>query len=56
LIATGGTAEAAVKLIRKSGGDVVGASFVIDLSDLGGAKRLEGLGIHLHTLFGFEGH
>jgi adenine phosphoribosyltransferase len=56
LIATGGTAEAAVKLIRKSGGDVVGASFVIDLPDLGGAKRLEGLGIHLHTLFGFEGH
>ncbi|MBK9079717.1 MAG: adenine phosphoribosyltransferase [Hyphomicrobium sp.] len=40
LIATGGTAEAAVKLIRRSGGDVVGATFIVDLPELGGIKRL----------------
>ena len=56
LIATGGTAEAAAKLIRKSGGDLVGAAFVIDLPDLGGKGRLEALGIACHTLVAFEGH
>ena len=56
LIATGGTAEAAAKLIRKSGGELVGAAFVIDLPDLGGAKRLAALGIASHTLMAFEGH
>jgi adenine phosphoribosyltransferase len=55
LIATGGTAEAAVKLLRKLKADVVGAAFVIDLPDLGGAARLAGLGIHCHTLMSFEG-
>src|SRR5205823_771198 len=39
LIATGGTAEAAVKLIQRSGGKVVGATFIVDLPDLGGTKR-----------------
>ena len=39
LIATGGTAEAAIELIRRSGGEIVAAAFVIDLPDLGGAKR-----------------
>jgi adenine phosphoribosyltransferase len=56
LIATGGTAEAAAKLIRKSGGNLVGAAFVIDLTDLGGAKRLKALGIDCHVLLDFEGH
>ena len=56
LIATGGTAEAAAKLIRKSGGDLVGAAFVIDLPDLGGAKRLAALNIKSHCLMAFEGH
>ena len=56
LIATGGTAEAAVKLIRKSGGNIVGAAFVIDLPDLGGAGRLRALGINCHVLLAFEGH
>ena len=56
LIATGGTAEAAAKLIRKSGGDLIGAAFVIDLPDLGGAKRLEAHGIYCHVLLAFEGH
>jgi adenine phosphoribosyltransferase len=56
LIATGGTAEAAAKLIRKSGGDLVGAAFVIDLPELGGAKRLRALNIDCHCLLAFEGH
>ena len=56
LIATGGTAEAAVKLVRRSGGDIVGACFIIDLPDLGGAKKLSALGIKPHALMAFEGH
>ena len=56
LIATGGTAEAAVKLVRRSGGDVVGACFIIDLPDLGGAKKLAAIGIKSHALMAFEGH
>jgi adenine phosphoribosyltransferase len=56
LIATGGTAEAAAKLIRRSGGDLVGAAFVIDLPDLRGRSRLEALGVGCHTLVAFEGH
>ena len=55
LIATGGSACAAVELIRRSGGEVVGASFVIDLPDLGGRKRLEALGVSVHALMEFEG-
>jgi adenine phosphoribosyltransferase len=56
LIATGGTAEAGAKLVRKVGGVVVGAAFVIDLPDLGGTARLEAHGIPCHTLIAFEGH
>lgn len=56
LIATGGTAEAAVKLVRALGADVVSACFVIDLPDLGGARRLEGLGIPVQALLAFDGH
>ncbi|MBC8021356.1 MAG: adenine phosphoribosyltransferase [Methyloceanibacter sp.] len=55
LIATGGTAEAAVKLLRKLNADVVGATFVIDLPDLGGSTRLAGLGIECHSLMSFAG-
>ncbi len=55
LIATGGTAEAAVKLLRKLKADVVGAAFVIDLPDLGGSARLAELGVECHTLMSFEG-
>lgn len=55
LVATGGTAEAAVKLIRKAGGVVPCASFIIDLPDLGGRKRLEAMGLHVRTLVEFEG-
>jgi adenine phosphoribosyltransferase len=56
LIATGGTAEAAVKLLRKLKADVVGAAFVIDLPDLGGSTRLAGLGVECYTLMSFPGH
>jgi len=55
LIATGGTAEAATALIRMSGGDLVAAAFVIDLPDLGGAKRLAARDVVVHTLVSFEG-
>jgi adenine phosphoribosyltransferase len=55
LIATGGTANAAIELIRKSGGEVVAAAFVIDLPDLGGSARLKDKGVKVHTLVEFEG-
>jgi adenine phosphoribosyltransferase len=56
LIATGGTAEAGAKLIRRAGGMLVGAAFIIDLPELGGAAKIEALGIPCHTLIAFEGH
>jgi adenine phosphoribosyltransferase len=56
LIATGGTAEGAVKLLRQAGAEVVAACFVIDLPDLSGVKRLEALGVPVRTLVAFEGH
>ena len=56
LIVTGGTAEGAVKLLQRMGADVVAACFVIDLPELGGAKKIEALGVPVHTLVKFEGH
>jgi adenine phosphoribosyltransferase len=56
LIATGGTAEAAVKLLKKIGAEVVATVFVIDLPDLGGAKRIEALDVPVRSLIAFEGH
>jgi adenine phosphoribosyltransferase len=56
LVATGGTANAAIDLIRKSAGDVVAAAFVIDLPDIGGSQRLRDKGVKIHTLVSFEGH
>jgi adenine phosphoribosyltransferase len=56
LIATGGTAEGAVKLLSQMGADVVAACFVIDLPDLGGRKKLEALGVNVRTLVEFPGH
>ncbi len=55
LLATGGTAEAGIRLIERLGGEVVGCAFVIDLPDLGGRARLEKLGMKVHTLVSFEG-
>ncbi|WP_293858716.1 adenine phosphoribosyltransferase [uncultured Alsobacter sp.] len=56
LIATGGTATAAVQLLQRIGAEVVAAIFVIDLPDLGGADKLRALGVPVRTLIGFEGH
>jgi adenine phosphoribosyltransferase len=55
LVATGGTAEAAVKLLRKLGAEILGACFVINLPELGGAARLEALGVPVRTLVSFDG-
>ena len=56
LIATGGTAEAAAKLVEKSGGEVLGFIFVINLFDLGGQKLLEQKGYKTFALMDFPGH
>lgn len=56
LIATGGTAEAAILLIRRAGGVVAGCAFVIDLPELGGVKVLQNHGVDAHALVAFEGH
>jgi adenine phosphoribosyltransferase len=56
LIATGGTARAAVRLLRKAGAEVTQAAFVVDLPELGGADALRGDDIAVHALVAFEGH
>jgi adenine phosphoribosyltransferase len=56
LIATGGTAEAACRLLTQMGAEIVAACFIIDLPDLGGAKKIEKLGIPVRALMAFEGH
>ncbi len=56
LIATGGTAEGAVKLLRQIGADVVAACFIIDLPDLGGAAKLRAMDVPVRTLMEFGGH
>ena len=55
LVATGGTAAAAVQVIEQSGGEIVGVAFVIDLPDLGGSKRIAAHGLMVTTLCSFEG-
>lgn len=55
LIATGGTAEAAVKLIQEMGGEIIECCFVIDLPDVGGRARLEAQGQKVFSLCEFEG-
>jgi adenine phosphoribosyltransferase len=56
LIATGGTAEAAVKLLRQIGANILAACFIIDLPDLGGADKLRKMDVPVRTLISFEGH
>jgi adenine phosphoribosyltransferase len=56
LIATGGTACAAVNLLRRIGAEVVAACFVIDLPEIGGAQKLRDLDVPVRTLMEFEGH
>src|SRR6201992_1635889 len=56
LIATGGTAEGAVKLLRQIGANVVAACFVVDLPELGGAAKLRAMDVPVRTLMTFDGH
>ncbi len=55
LLATGGTAEAGIKLIERLGAEVIGCAFVVDLPALGGRKKLEKMGMEVHTLCEFDG-
>ncbi|MEL6914168.1 MAG: adenine phosphoribosyltransferase [Pseudomonadota bacterium] len=55
LLATGGTAEAGIKLIERLGARVVGCAFIIDLPELGGRAKLEALGMDVHALTAFDG-
>lgn len=55
LLATGGTAEAGIKLIERLGGEIIGTSFIIDLPELGGRKKLEDMGMDVKVLCEFEG-
>lgn len=55
LIATGGTALAAINLLKQTGANIIGCSFVVDLPDLGGRARIEELGIPVEVLVEFEG-
>lgn len=56
LVATGGTAEAAVNLLSSLGAEVVAACFIVDLPDLGGADKIRRLGVPVRTLVAFSGH
>ena len=56
LIATGGTAIAAVNLFRKLNADVIGCAFLVDLPDLGGADKLRALDVKVTSLCSFSGH
>ena len=55
LLATGGTAEAGIPLVERLGAQVAGCAFIIDLPELGGARRLQNLGMQVHSLCAFEG-
>ena len=55
LIATGGTVEAAVKLVQKMKGEVLECCFIIDLPDIGGSRKLESMGQNIFSLCEFEG-
>ena len=56
LLATGGTACAAIQLLRQAGAEVIGAAFVIDLPDLGGGSKIEALGVPVTKLIDYAGH
>ncbi|MBZ8118739.1 adenine phosphoribosyltransferase [Roseovarius sp. LXJ103] len=55
LLATGGTAEAGIRLIERLGGKILSCAFVVDLPELGGRKRLEALGMDVQTICAFDG-
>ena len=56
LIATGGTAIAGIKLLQRLDARIVGCGFLVDLPDLGGAKRIMDMGVTVKSLCEFEGH
>lgn len=56
LLATGGTAEAGIKLIERLGGEIVSTSFIVDLPDLGGRERLQAMGMEVNALCTYSGH
>ncbi|MEP9349607.1 adenine phosphoribosyltransferase [Xanthobacter sp. KR7-225] len=56
LVATGGTAVGAVKLLRSIGARVEAACFIVDLPDLGGAAALRAMEVPVRTLVSFPGH
>jgi adenine phosphoribosyltransferase len=56
LVATGGSAQAAIKLLRQLGAEVLAACFIIDLPELGGADKLRALDVPVRTLITFDGH
>lgn len=56
LLATGGTAAAGIRLLQRAGAIIAACGFVIDLPELGGSRRLEALGVPVHSLIAFEGH
>ena len=56
LLATGGTIEATTKLVRRLGGIVEDAAFVINLPDIGGEKRLKGIDLNVFSICDFDGH
>ena len=55
LLATGGTAEAGIKLIERLGGDIVGCAFIVDLPELGGRKKLQSMNMDVQVLCEFDG-
>ena len=55
LLATGGTAEAGIKLVERLGGEIIGCAFIVDLPVLGGRAKLEAMGMDVHVLCAFEG-
>ena len=56
LIATGGTAVAASRLLQQAGAEILGSAFIIELPELGGRKKLEAMGQPVHSLISFDGH
>ncbi len=55
LLATGGTAEAGIRLVERLGGEILSCAFIIDLPDLGGRAKLQAMGMDVHALCAFEG-
>jgi adenine phosphoribosyltransferase len=55
LLATGGTAEAGIKLIERLGGDIIGCSFIVDLPELGGRKKLQSMNMDVQVVCEFDG-